>query len=247
MIPTAMNRREEALDLLRQKAVPLVLVSSKTFPEMKILHEEMGLDAPFVYENGGGIYWPDNGGRIEILGMSVSDLIKRKDALEAAFGETVCFITDMDAREIARRTGLPLARALLSQKRTTSLPFILPSGKTIGSGELSRINDAMRRKGLSVTKGGRFYHFSSARSDKGAAIVKVIEYYRTVGAEPFTTVGIGDSENDIPMFQRVDIPVLVRKHDGTAIAAGEARVRVTVGSGPAGFNEAVSGIIRAAS
>lgn len=237
----------EALALLGEKGVPLVMVSSKTFPEMKALYDELRLTAPFVFENGGGIYWPEGGGRTESLGMSVPELAAGRDALEAAFGEAVLFITDMDAAEISRRTGLPRERAILSRKRTASLPFVLSSGKAVGAGELSRINDAVRRDGFSVTRGGRFYHFSSAGSDKGAAIARVTGYYRAACPGPVTTVGIGDSENDLPMLGAVDIPVLVRKRDGTVIAHGDARVRVTAGAGPAGFNEAVVRILRDAS
>jgi mannosyl-3-phosphoglycerate phosphatase len=234
----------EALFLMREKGYPLALVSSKTFPEMKILHEEMDLAAPFVFENGGGIYWPEGGGKIEYLGMNVFDLKVQKDALEAALGEAVLFITDMDAGEIVRRTGLPHERALLSQKRTTSLPFIILSGRIIGNEELSRADEDIRGKGFSVTRGGRFYHFSSARSDKGAAIVKVIDYYRRTVAGDVISVGIGDGDNDIAMFGAVDIPVLVRRRDGRTVITGDTRVRKTAGIGPEGFNEAVTGIIR---
>jgi mannosyl-3-phosphoglycerate phosphatase len=235
----------EALALIREKGYPLILVSSKTYHEMKILHEEMRLSAPFIFENGGGICWPEGGGRLEYLGMSASDLKERKGELEAAVGEPVEFITDMEAGEIARRTGLPLERALLAQKRTTSLPFVIPSGRTIGTGELSRINDEMRHNGLSVTRGGRFYHFLSARSNKGSAIEKVIQQYNKTVAGPLTSVGIGDSENDMAMFGVVDIPVLVRKVDGSVIQTGDARIMETAGIGPEGFNEAVTGIIGA--
>lgn len=232
-----------ALDLLKARGCPLVLVSSKTFPEMKLLHEEMRLSAPFVFENGGGIFWQDSGGRIEHLGMSASELRERRNELETAFGEAVLFITEMDADEIMRRSGLPRERALLSQQRTVTLPFILASGKMVGAGKLTRINAALHHKGLGVTRGGRFYHFLSAGSDKGVAIRKVVEHYRAGNPEPVTTAGLGDSENDIPMLGEVDIPVLVRRKDGTAIAVSDRRIRITAGAGPAGFSEAVTAII----
>lgn len=229
----------EGLALLKKHAVPLVLVSSKTLPEMKILHKEMSLEAPFIFENGGGIFWPGKENNPEILGMDVSALKRKKGQLEDAVGEPVLFITDMSAEEIVRRTGLSHDRALLSRERLTSLPFVMPSGKVVMPMEMDKINRDLEKKGLSITKGGRFYHLLPAGSDKGSAIRRVIEYYSRMGEEAVTAIGIGDSENDIAMFRAVDVPVLVRKKDNTAIETGLERIRITGSAGPEGFTEAV--------
>ncbi len=47
-----------ALEALREKHIPVVLVSSKTRTEIEVLRRELGLDHPFVVENGGAAYWP---------------------------------------------------------------------------------------------------------------------------------------------------------------------------------------------
>jgi mannosyl-3-phosphoglycerate phosphatase len=234
----------EALALLRGKKYPLVMVSSKTFPEMKSLHDELGLRAPFIFENGGGISWPGEQGKIEIIGKNVSALRDGGDGLRDVLGERVRFITDMDPDEISRITGLTRERAMLSRQRKTSLPFIIPSGKIIRGDEIDRINTRLVLQGLSITKGGRFYHLLSTQADKGSAIIKVIDFYREKATNVITTVGIGDSENDIAMFRVVDIPVLVRKNDGSTIDTGMGNISVTRLSGPRGFNEAVTGIIK---
>ncbi len=59
------------------------------------------------------------------------------------------------------------------------------------------------------------------------------------------TVAIGDSPNDIPMLERVDRPIIVRKHDGTY----DERIRVpdllkANGIGPDGWNRAVLNLFR---
>lgn len=230
---------KEGLELLRKLMVPLVLVSSKTLPEMELLQKEIGIEAPFIFENGGGIFWPGRKESLEYLGMDVSDLKEKRELLEETIGERVHFITDMNTDEIVKRTGLSRERALLSQQRLTSLPFILSTGKKIGPEKMVNIDRVLRLKGFSVTKGGRFYHFLSSRSDKGSAINRVIEYYREKSNAGFTTIGIGDSENDIAMFRVVDIPVAVRKKDGTIIDTGMDHVRSTSGKGPVGFSEAI--------
>lgn len=229
----------EAVAFLKQHAMPLILVSSKTLPEMKGIHSGMGLSSPYIFENGGGIVWPGTPDRVEYLGLDVSALKAERKLIDAEIGEPVQFITDMKPEEIAARTGLSLEKALLAQQRLTSLPFVLGSGRNIGLEELERINDSLRKNGFSMTRGGRFYHFLSSRSDKGQAINRVIDYYRKKGGGPVTTMGIGDSENDISMFKTVDIPVVVRKKDGACIETGINTIRKTRGIGPEGFSEAI--------
>ncbi len=233
----------EGLALLFKKGIPLVLVSSKTLAEMEILHEELGLQSPFIFENGGGICWPERKESVEYIGMNVAELKSKRGFLEEELGEAVSFITDMGAEEIANRTGLSRDRALLSQRRLTSLPFIIPSGRGIATGELETIDVALKKKGLSMTKGGRFYHFLSSRSDKGSSITRVIDFYRKNGGDDITSIGIGDSENDIAMFKVVDIPVAVRKKDGSIIKTGIEHILHTSGIGPEGFSEAIKEIL----
>ena len=43
--------------------------------------------------------------------------------------------------------------------------------------------------------------------DKGVAVRTVIDIFKSNSAEELTTIGLGDSENDLPMFEQVDIPV----------------------------------------
>ncbi len=55
----------EGINILKDQNVPLVLVSSKTFPEMKEIHKELELNHPFIFENGGGIAYPEAQGNDE--------------------------------------------------------------------------------------------------------------------------------------------------------------------------------------
>jgi mannosyl-3-phosphoglycerate phosphatase len=96
-----------------------------------------------------------------------------------------------------------------------------------------------------ITKGGRMYHLLSKKSDKGTAVLRIADYYRRISPDPIVTVGIGDSENDIPMLMVVDRPFIVRKKNGTALQTGLTSVIETEGSGPAGFSEAVKGVLGA--
>ena len=48
-----------ALELCRTRGVPVILASSKTRAEMDVLRRRLSLSAPFISENGGGIFFPE--------------------------------------------------------------------------------------------------------------------------------------------------------------------------------------------
>jgi mannosyl-3-phosphoglycerate phosphatase len=234
---------ESGIQLLREKGIPLILVSSKTLPEIRLLQKELALTSPFVFENGGGIVWPGREETVDLTGMNTAQLKKHAALLNEVLHEKVRLITDMSAGEIEEATGLTRERARLSQQRAASLPFIFESKREIGSDELERLNNAMNPFGLLITKGGRFFHLLSKLADKGIAVKKIIAYYDRQYKDELKTIGIGDSENDIAMFKAVDIPVIVRKPDGSLIKTGLSDVVTTRGIGPLGFTEAVRSII----
>ena len=79
-------------------------------------------------------------------------------------------------------------------------------------------------------------------ANKGDAIHRIIAFYKKNGrSRKIVTLGIGDSENDIPMLRSVTHPFLVRKPDGSSIETGIKLLKVTGGIGPVGFTEAIEG------
>ena len=45
--------------------------------------------------------------------------------------------------------------------------------------------------------------------DKGVAVRMVMDIFKINSGEELRTIGLGDSENDLPMLKQVDIPVLI--------------------------------------
>jgi mannosyl-3-phosphoglycerate phosphatase len=239
---------QEGIDLLRERSVPLVLVSSKTLPEMTELHGMLGLGSPFVFENGGGIAWPDETKtgeplRVEILGLPISELREKFHVLDTVIPVPMKSILDMSVEEVMERTGLPQKRAILARERRSSIPFILMGKYDIDLLELESINMKLRGQGLGITRGGRFFHLISPGSTKGGAVKNIIASYADLHKnETIISMGVGDSENDISMLKEVDRPFVVRKHDGSIIQTGLPDVLVTKNIGPAGFSEAVKSL-----
>jgi mannosyl-3-phosphoglycerate phosphatase len=47
-----------ALSALESKSIPVIPTTSKTFAELQPLRERIGLDGPFIVENGAAIFIP---------------------------------------------------------------------------------------------------------------------------------------------------------------------------------------------
>ncbi|HMB19618.1 MAG TPA: HAD-IIB family hydrolase [Spirochaetota bacterium] len=230
--------------LLKEKGYPLVLVSSKTFPEMRILHRELALADPFVFENGGGIAWISETGdkndyTVQLRGMDTSTLEEYVPLLRSIIGGDIVLLKDMPVEAVVRITGLPEDKAALALKRRTSLPFITGKELQLSQEDVENANSILAKENLMLTRGGRFYHFSSRNANKGDAVKEVAARMVVVLKDSkIKTAAIGDSMNDLPMLRVVDIPYLVRNQHGYDVQAGFPVTR-TRDSGPAGFSEAV--------
>jgi mannosyl-3-phosphoglycerate phosphatase len=236
-----------ALEALARQRIPVVLCSSKTRAEMARLASAMGLDAPLLVENGGGIWLPASwrgvlpdaalpvaGGWIVVLGARAADLRVALGALSIAVGVPLRGFSAMDAQEVAARTGLPLDVACLAREREFSEPFVAEAAV-----ELAVLDEAARARGLRVTRGGRFFHLIGP-VDKGDAVRAVRTWLGS--AARGRTPGFGDALNDLPLLQAVDQAVIVPRPDGTPhpdLVAALPHASVASAPGPAGWNAAV--------
>ncbi len=148
----------------------------------------------------------------------------------------------MEIKEIVDRTGLSTDNARLAKSRIATIPFVpVQQEERI---DIEKINSLLYQHGVYITKGGRFYHFSSIGADKGSVVKKIVhELKGSKKVTNVTSIGIGDSENDLPMLEAVDIPFLVRRYDNSAIKTDIKDITITNGIGPSGFTEAVKSII----
>jgi mannosyl-3-phosphoglycerate phosphatase len=247
------SEASEALSLCRRKRVPVVMVSSKTGAEMAVLAEAMVLSAPFISENGGGIFVPEKAfdqpprGAIYkagfwkyALGTPYTELVTALRLIREELGWDIRGFSGMDASEISRLTGLGPHEAQLAAQRDFDEPFvILDRDKP----DLKSLASVARKRGLRITAGGRFFHLHGA-TDKGLAMEKVVGWYHGQFRQEVTTVALGDSPNDFPMLERAVYPVLIRSRR----AFPELRQKipnliVTDETGPKGWNQAVLNIL----
>lgn len=241
----------EALELLRARRIPLVLVSSKTRAEMEPLRFELGNHDPFVVENGAAVYIPkglfdgpvpDSVFRDPYLvveqGVTYARLRSALKEIAQAVNRPLRGFGDMSAEEIAQHTGLSERQAALAKQREYDEPFLADSSEEL----FDRIGREAEARGLRMTRGGKFCHLTGP-VDKGDACRAVIACYRRQWAQSsvgFASVALGDGPNDLPMLVVVDRPVVMPRSDGTVDPALDTPAFTRApGPGPLGWSRAV--------
>lgn len=215
------SKANDALEEIRRRHIPLVLVSSKTHAEIELHRAALAVNAPFVVESGGALYLPeeaDDNSIAGLIGRGGSGKIEwglpyqtiRTALVEARERFAVRGFGDMEVDEIVTHTGLSRRHAQLAATREYSEPFLLERPEQL----LSLIAWAAKRN-LQILSGGRFYHLAAAGHDKGRAVRFLIDHYRRHHDGPILSMALGDSANDLPMLAAVDMPVLLPNHDGS--------------------------------
>ncbi|MCJ7765978.1 MAG: HAD hydrolase family protein, partial [Thiovulaceae bacterium] len=141
---------------------------------------------------------------------------------------------DMRAEEIAACTNLPLEQAADAKERLFTEPFILEDENRLDL--LSKLAD---NDGLSIVKGGRFYHLITKGQDKAAAIRYLVKYFQEASGHAFKTVALGDSANDLTMLQSVETPILIPHQDGSYLPCDIPHLIKAPLPGPRGWNAAL--------
>jgi mannosyl-3-phosphoglycerate phosphatase len=192
-----------ALESLKAAGIPVVLCSSKTEAEIRMLQREMGVRAPLICENGGAVVL-DQGESPLVIGTAVGLLGDHLEAMATELGIRVRTLVEMTVGEIEEITGLPEARARLARERAYSLPFLLERE----SADWEGLRREARRRGLEVSRGGRFFHLTGGNNKGEAARLLLLHWERRQGRRP-ASLGLGDSQNDLELLREVDVPVRI--------------------------------------
>ena len=192
----------------------VVFCSSKTKSEIEYYRKKVGINEPFISENGAAIFIPKGyfpfkftctttpayhtirlGTPYHVLREKLAEIKRKTAAKIVGFG-------DMTLAEVAVDTGLSLGLAHLAKKREHDEPFKLLKGNK------TQIQNAVDKQGLKLTEGGRYFHLTG-NSDKGKAATVLSGLYSQM-FDKVETFGIGDGPNDLPMLKMVDKPFHIK-------------------------------------
>ena len=240
---------EPALTRLQQHDVPVVMVTSKTRAEVEQLRARLGNEDPFITENGGGVFFPrvcgpvESADAVQVNGYSTVILgrpyTEARSFIEARLSRfAIEGFGDMSQQRIAELTGLTPDEARLAARREFTEPFLLEP-----KSHLERLEIEAAEEGFAITTGGRFFHLIGERQDKGRAVELVAQFYRGKFEAEISTVGLGDSANDLSMLRVVDLPVVIPRVSGERLELSDRKPTVASQPGSRGWNEAVMAIL----
>jgi mannosyl-3-phosphoglycerate phosphatase len=247
------RQAEPALRLCERLGVPVILVSSKTRAELERIQAELPLSAPFVCENGGGIFFsakdmgaPPPGATMDrglwkwSLGIPYELLVKAFRKMREELGWNIKGFSDMSLEEISQLTGLDKEASRFAAMREYDEPFIVMGDQ---EPDEEALVEAAGNMALTITRGGRFYHLQGAHN-KGRAMEELVSWYQGLHGR-VSSMALGDSPNDVPMLERADYPVLIRsKRDYATLKIRIPSLKITQDPGPMGWNSAVMEILK---
>ncbi len=133
------SEAEEALKLLKERNVPLILCSSKTRDEIDVYRKKLSNNEPLISENGGAIFIPENyedlkckfdkieNGHLVIeIGSEYKILADVFEKIRSKTGTNIKSITELTVDEVVQLTNLSKDEARLAVTREYSLPFTCP-------------------------------------------------------------------------------------------------------------------------
>ena len=244
-----------ALALIRSLGICLVICTSKTRAEVLPLQRKLGIESPFIVENGGAIHLPsrifaktllhhdDDHEWIQVeLGTPYERMVEFLAGARKQLDLEIVGFSDLSVSEIAARCGLPLEQARRAKEREYDEPFFILRS---AADSIQAFESAAAEEGLAITRGGRCCHLAGG-CDKGRAVNMLARIMRFCFGDVFT-MGIGDSPNDLSMLEAVDLPILVQRPGGryhpVLVNALEKAIRAP-GIGPIGWNEAVVTLLK---
>ncbi len=216
------DEAKEMLSFIQNSQIPLIFTTSKTKKECQILQQKMGIDSPFIVENGAAIFDLESG--VVELGVSYKTLREFIKRYAKKFNLKPFSLMSVD--EVMEATGFSDEMATLAKEREYSEPFLC--GDENGLEEFKEIAEDA---GFKVLRGGRFYHLVGDRQDKGEAVKLVLKHYRG-----YKSIALGDNYNDLDMLRVVDTPVLIPRFDSSYIEADIDTLKRAPFPGPKGWN-----------
>jgi mannosyl-3-phosphoglycerate phosphatase len=240
-----------ALAKIKDRKIPLILCSSKTRAELELYQGKLKIHDPFISENGGAIFIPfgyfrripfdlkekDRYSVLE-LGTNYQKIRRRFRQVLSKLNLKAIGFGDLKADQIVSLVDLSIIEANLAKKREYDEPFYFV-GKT-KKAEIKLAEKEFNQKGLSLTSGGRLFHLTGG-NDKGKAVRILIQIYKANWPNDLLSIGLGDSLNDLPLLESVNIPVLIKKKNNTYDRNIQKKLKVykAFDVGPRGWNQAI--------
>ena len=199
---------KETIKTLQALSIPVILCTSKTAAEVKVIRKELNLTDPYIVENGAAIYGEslDKVNGEIILGEKYKFLEEILNSISKEINYELIPLNNLNDHEATQLTGLKGNSLTLMRDRHWSMPFLNPP-----SFLEERIKKCCQKFNVDIFKGNRMSHLLSINSNKGKAINTLKKYTNNQNIQ---IIGLGDSPNDLPLLLNSDIKIVIPGVDG---------------------------------
>lgn len=242
---------KQVIEKLKSNQVPIIINTSKTFDEVITLQKNIGINMPFIVENGSALYLPKS--FVSERKLKLLNASETTEHFQILFGENRSTIIDIvyslkqkykfsfsgynewSIEDIIERTGLTFESATASINRKYSEPIVWEDTETALEDFKSKLSD----NHLTTLKGGRFLHILGI-TDKAKPVIYLEHILSTASQKKLNIICLGDSYNDSEMLSVADIPVWVKSPTHNFPPhKGENTPYYTKSYGPEGWHEAM--------
>jgi mannosyl-3-phosphoglycerate phosphatase family protein len=233
---TLLNFNDFSFDTIRsdilkfiKDGIYIIPVSSKTRPEMIEFCASLGVNLPFIYENGAGFCKDAKTSNQNdvIVGMSKEALMQIWDANIPVELKADCkFLSEMEREECSALLGLRGAPLDLALARSHTALLKFNGDKTA----LTLLNIYLERAGLTLQKGGRIFCLSGLHN-KASFIEKF--RHKTSDRAAHIIIAFGDGNNDIPMLNAADFACIIPRPNGEHLPPDKITTKKIIASQPA--------------
>jgi mannosyl-3-phosphoglycerate phosphatase len=230
---------------LKGKGIGISLNTSKTLSETECWQYKLGLDSPFIVENGAAILFPKNNFELEqlkphkvesrgryfciVLGMKIDNL----EDLYRPYAERVTSLIHCPKNEAMSLTGLGGPDLQRARTREFTLPLIIPDPSI--KEELASVAIQI---GARLIEGGRFCHLQG-NSDKGSAMLIAKKIIEDNLKGEVISISLGDSENDLEMLRAAEYGIYLGSDQRMINECAENNISIENTAAPDGWGKAL--------
>nr|WP_075487873.1 mannosyl-3-phosphoglycerate phosphatase-related protein YedP [Prochlorococcus marinus] len=199
---------KETIKKLQKFSIPVILCTSKTASEVRVIRKELNLIDPYIVENGAAIYGESLkrvNGEI-ILGIEYELLEEILNLISIEIDYKLTPLNNLTDHEATELTGLKGNSLNLMRDRHWSMPFLNPPSFLD-----KKITNCCKKFKVDIFKGNRMSHLLSRNSNKGKAIDALKKYSNIKNIK---IIGLGDSPNDLPLLLNSDIRIVIPGKEG---------------------------------
>ena len=185
------------------------------------------------------------------LGESADSIRAKLSNIRKKYDINFKGVEDFSIEELSNLVSISKEQAKRMAKRDYGETIL-----QIQRNDISRFLKYVKAEGMKVIYGGRFFDVTIG-TDKGLAVGLLKRLFNNKLHNDVTFFGIGDSPNDVPMLNLMDVPILVQrpnsswlnneemkiKNGSDSIGIDFARIIKVEGVGPNGWENAINKII----